>query len=233
MKPKERKESEENQGKPKETIEEQVKRDLEAQVPWNVISKTRHVSTKTISAIKNKGISAASSDGEIAARAYNLFECGVGPIGVVIELKHPPEVIQGYHDKWLEQKGLILFPRQVRDRVYAAINANAGIAVTDPAGLAKAVEYLVARHNTLSRFTFPGAYCKRPIEAPDGIWKWLVQNGHLNEWDHKECVVAHAQLVEQQRLEEERKQQLQQQTWQGRLTGGNGYRRGNYVLRDV
>lgn len=214
MNPKESKESRGIEGKAKESIEEQIERMLEKRVPWNVIARELHVSTKTINDVKNKGISKVNSEGDVAARAYSLFERGVGPIGAVIELKQPPEIVERLYAKWLEQKGLVVLPRNVMEATYTTVMTNTNFVAIDAVTLRKAIEYLVVRHRTLAQFTYPGAYCRKLIEAsPDVEWKWLVQSGYMLRWDHPECNEAYAQRQRQLMLEEERKRQSQRQSF--------------------
>ncbi len=214
MTPKETKESAGSNGKLTESIETQIRRELEKRTPWNLIAQRYHVSSKTISKIRDGEAAKSQREGEIAAAAFTLFERGVGVVGAVIELKQPPEVIERYYEKWVEQKGQVLFPRQVRDRILMVISSRTHFAVSDPVSLAGAIDHLVGSYLALCKFQYPCPSCKKAIRAgPELEWKWLVENGYLSQWGHKECVEQinrrqeEEQRQEQQRLQERRRQE--------------------------
>lgn len=101
---KERRDSKENEGNFWKDLEAQILEDLKKGVPWNVICKNHHISSKTVAKIKEKYADSRTSDGEISALAFSLFEMGRNPVEVVIELKQPPENIIKLYESWRKIK---------------------------------------------------------------------------------------------------------------------------------
>jgi hypothetical protein len=112
------KESQGQQGKRQESLEEEVRRLLDERTPWNEISKRLHVSTKTIQKIRtgeygkeSKRTTADTQEaldvygalppkwvgktqGEIASVVFRLFQRDVKPFAVVKRLLLPPDLVK-------------------------------------------------------------------------------------------------------------------------------------------
>lgn len=87
-------------------LDKLILEDLENHVPWSVIAKNRHVSPNTIAEVKKKYSSsqASTSEAEVDARAFQLFEEEKDPVQVTIELKQPPQLVQELYNLYIEMK---------------------------------------------------------------------------------------------------------------------------------
>ena len=68
--------------------------------PWNIIAKKYHVSTKTISSIRNKQQGTKNYGDELAAKVFELFEKGNSPIDAVIKLNVNPKIVSEFFEEW-------------------------------------------------------------------------------------------------------------------------------------
>jgi len=111
---------------PKQTgkIGEETKDELEERVlklrsegkTYREIAKIAHVSPAQISRILNRPSPTpetlaedSMAGGELAAEAFQLFEKGVSPTKVVIELKIDPDKVKVLYEKWRDLKGINLY----------------------------------------------------------------------------------------------------------------------------
>lgn len=95
-----------------EELKKQIIAELEKRTPWNVIAETYHVSTKTIDKINKQHLSQQSSvvDGEVSAKAFELFEEGMNPVDVVIQLRQNPDLVTKLYFAWstLKEKHIVV-----------------------------------------------------------------------------------------------------------------------------
>lgn len=180
-----------------QTLEEQVLEDLRNRIPWNRISKKYHISTKTISKIRgaSSGTGGVQSSGEVAAKAFELFNQGKRPIAVVIALEQDPDVINALYEKWVSMKGGWLLPRRLKEDLVGEIEANMwegdeGAKVEGPADVLKFFLQAVHERNARKTFWYKCSVCDELIEAdPDHEWKDVLDSRmHLGSWGHKQCL---------------------------------------------
>ena len=119
-------------------------------------------------AVAPSGGSATSADGELAARAFELFTAGRSPAEVVIALREPPDAIVALFKQWAALTGMIVVYRDAWERARAWLRAC-----------------------RCARFTYPCATCGESIQAePDGEWEAVLESGVLGEWGHADCAAS-------------------------------------------
>jgi hypothetical protein len=99
-----------NPGKLEEGISlyKRVPAELAAHTPWNQIASKYHVSTKTIASIRSKNGqpgTKSDSEGELAARVFELFDGGVRPSQVVRRLRFPPDLVSKLMRQYIRLSG--------------------------------------------------------------------------------------------------------------------------------
>ena len=180
-----------------QTLEEQVLGDLRNHLAWNRISKKYHISTKTISKIRSASsdTGAGQSSGEVAAKAFELFNQGKRPVAAVIALKQSPDTINALYEKWVAMRGAWLVPRQLKEDLIGEIEANmwegdVGAEVDGPADVLKFFLQAVQERNACKTFWYKCSVCDKLIEAePDREWKSVLDSHmHLGGWGHNKCL---------------------------------------------
>ena len=137
---------------------------------------------------ERKGRSDFDDDRSIASRAFELFEKGITPVRVVIELEQSPELIQELYHKWVEMNGALLIPKKSKDNIYRAIIKNTEYEVNDLDSLEYVICFLILDHLALKDFNYPCNVCQETLYAnPCLEWKDLVDKGCLSNWGHKKC----------------------------------------------
>lgn len=76
-----------------------------AQIPFTVNNRVRRFSISQISNLVNERDRPVEEDeGSLAAKAFQLFETGKGPVQAVVELKIRPDDAKEHYKKWVEMK---------------------------------------------------------------------------------------------------------------------------------
>jgi hypothetical protein len=169
----ERKETKESRGKYKESLESKIWEELEKDMPWNVIAKKLHTSSKTISRVKSAHLSQKISAGEaeVTAKVFQLFETGIDPVNVTIELKESPELVLKLYDIWMKMKERSNKLNEIYNKEY-----NEGY---DDA-------------MKIDHFHVPCTECGEPIlfTSNDEDWERAVKPALLSQfklWHHTKC----------------------------------------------
>jgi hypothetical protein len=140
-------------------------------------------------------INSKKTDGVIAALAFELFEKGMKPIPVVIELKQPPEVVKKLYKEWLEIKQQLVIPSQIKKQIYSNLNIvlkiiHDNFRYTDDAdGLLKAMSAIVEDRLEFRNICYGCGnlnYLNSKIDE-DAI-AYITNSGELVMLSHPHCI---------------------------------------------
>lgn len=172
-----------------EELEKAVLAELAKRTPWDKIAKKFKVSSKTINRIKAKHTGASRTEGEVAAKAFDMFQSGRKPVRVVIELQQPPGVIWSLYEEWAKMRDAWLISGSTRDELSDQIWSSADYDASSQSNFVDAVKALVNDHRELMGFSYPCKVCNLAVQASSGAeWKWILSKGYLAIWGHHGCL---------------------------------------------
>jgi hypothetical protein len=138
-----------------------------------------------------------TSDGEVAAACFAIFDREEGPVEAVKQLKIAPGVVNELFDKYIEMKATHF----IRGIDWARLTFDCWQAgygwPSDVPGLERVLRGLSNDRRRLLEFTYLCAECDKPILAGKKVWRELLYGdgsttgdgkGHLGTWGHIECV---------------------------------------------
>jgi hypothetical protein len=173
-------------------LEENVLRDLEAHIPWDVIAKKHHISTKRIQRIKLKAEESdnekqgknpledygylgsrwdGKAEGEITAAAFKLFQRDVKPFAVAKRLELPSRLVKYLFRQYITMSDHV--------NTWCTISYNEGFEVGK-----ESVEHIISWPCTEC-----GENMRWDLNDSDDRNKimGILMKGGIQDWHHKSC----------------------------------------------